>query len=196
MKHTKRIFMNLSINTIVKLKVTGSKPFNKTEKKPSGTKLQARYTREEGGLSQFEIKVFELNEQRAKALKGKSVQLNNCSVFKPDQPYASSYWSTTSAPIEIKESISKPVVNTVITGKVEAIEPFSGEKLSGYTLFFIGVEDEGETIYNVKITGLDETSAKALLLKAVKIEQCKPLSRTSYITEEKPLLVQTAAHKE
>lgn len=190
--------MNLSINTIVKLKVTGSKPFNKTEKKPAGTKLQGRYTREEGGLSQFEIKVFELNEQSAKALKGKTIQLENCSVFKPDQQYASSYWSTASAPVEIKEAVTKPIVNTVITGKVEAIEPFSGEKMSGYTLFFIENVEDTETIYNVKITGLDEASAKSFLLKPIKVEQCKPLSKTSFITEEKPALIQQqpTPHKE
>jgi len=178
--------MNLSINTIVKLKVSGFKPFAKTEKKPSGCKLQSRYTREEGGLSQFEIKVFELNDAVAKTLKGKTIQLENCSVFRPDQEYAPSYWNSISQPVEIRENIIKPIINTIITGTVEAIEPFSGEKMSGYSLYFIDENEEAETIYTVKIANLDEAVAKSLLQKDVKIEQCKPLGKTSYISEEKP----------
>jgi hypothetical protein len=178
--------MNLSINTIVKLKVTGYKAFKKTEKKPAGCKLQARYSREEGGLSQFEIKVFDISEVAAKSFKNKTIQLENCSVFRPDQEYAPSYWNSLSQPTEIRESISKPVINTIITGTVEAIEPFSGEKMSGFSLYFVDNTNDAETIYNVKIQNLDEAVAKSYLNKDVKIEQCKPLSKISYITEEKP----------
>jgi len=178
--------MNLSINTIVKLKITGYKAFKKTEKKTAGCKLQARYSRDEGGLSQFEIKVFDISEVAAKAFKGKNIQLEKCSVFRPDQEYAPSYWNSLSQPVEIRENISKPVINTIITGTVEAIEPFNGEKMSGYSLYFIDNTDDAETIYTIKIINLDETVAKSYLNKDVKIEQCKPLSKISYITEEKP----------
>lgn len=189
-KKNRRIyFMNLSINTIVKIKVTGFKAFKKTEKKPQGHKLQARFSRDEGGLTQFEIKVFELSEIAAKSLKGKTIQLENCSVFRPDQEYAPSYWNSLSQPVEIKEYITKPLINTIITGRVEAIEPFSGEKMRGYSLYFIEELDGSETIYNIKVKDLDETIAKSYLQKDIKVEQCKPLSKISYITEEKPTLI-------
>jgi len=189
-----RIFMNLSINTIVKLKVTGFKPFNATEKKPSGTKIQSRYVREEGGLGQFEIKVFELPD--AKALKGKSIQLENCNVFRPDQDYAPSYWNSTSKPVEIKENVDKPVVNTIVTGTVEALESFTGEKTRGYSFYFVDNVDDAETIYAVKVIDMDEATAKSLLHKDVTIEQCKPLSKTSYITEVKPKILQSTPQKD
>ena len=181
--------MNLSVNTIVKLKVTGFKPFKKTEKKPAGCKLQTRFSREEGGLTQFEIKVFEISETQAKALKGKTIQLENCSVFRPDQEYAPSYWNSLSQPVEIRENISKPIINTIVTGTVEAIEPFNGEKMSGYSLYFIDNTDDAEIIYNVKIANLDASIAKSYLNKDIKIEQCKPLSKTAFISEEKPTLL-------
>lgn len=177
--------MNVSINTTVQLKVTGFKPFNKTENKPAGIKLQSRNIREEGGISQFEIKVFELSESVAKALKGKSIQLDNCKNFRPEGDYAPSYWSTLAKPVELKHNVEKVTVNTIVEGKVEAVEAFSGEKMSGYTLFFIVQDEDSETIYNVKMVNMDETTAKSFLHKDVRIEQCKPLGRTSFISEEK-----------
>ena len=188
--------MHLSINTTVKLKVTGLKAFKKTEKKPQGHKLQARFSRDEGGLSQFEIKVFELSEVAAKSFKGKTILLEHCSVFRPDQEYAPSYWNSLSQPVEIRENITKPVINTIVTGTVEAIEPFKGEKMSGYSLYFIDNTDDSETIYTVKIPNLEESSAKMYLHKDIKIEQCKPLNKTSYISEEKPTLLQKQAQKD
>lgn len=187
---------NLSINTIVQLKITGFKPFAKTDKKPAGYKLQSRFLRDEGGLSQFEIKVFNLSEASSKALKGKTIQLENCSVFRPDKEYAPSYWNSLSQPVEIRENISKPVINTIITGKVEAIELFQGEKMSGYSLYFIDKTDDAETIYTVKIPNLNEAGAKLYLQKDIKIEECKPLNKTSYISEKKPILVQKQAQKD
>ncbi len=184
----------MNINTIVKLRVSGFKAFKATEKKPSGTKIQSRFNREEGGLGQFEIKVFELAD--AKVLKGKTVQLEQCSVFKPDQEYAPSYWSTFQKPVEIKESIDKPVINTIISGAVEGVERFEGEQVQGHTLYFVETIDDAETIYTVKIIKLDEATAKSLLHKEVVIEQCKPLSKTSYITEARPQVVQKQPPKE
>ena len=166
--------MNLSINTIVKLKVSGYKAFIKTDKKPAGCKIQSRYNREEGGLAQFEIKVFDISETLAKSFKGKTVQLESCSVFRPDQEYAPSYWNSLSKPVEIRETIDKPVINTIIIGTVEAIEAFKGEKMSGYSLYFIDNINDSETIFNIKISNLDEATAKSLLHKDIKVEQCKP----------------------
>ena len=188
--------MYTSVNTIVKLKVTGFKAFNQTEKKPSGVKLQSRYLREEGGLGQFEIKVFELSDRAAKSLKGKVIQLEECNVFRPDQEYAPSYWNSTGKPTELKETIDKPLINTIVSGTVEAIEPFQGEKTSGYGLYFIVNIDDAETIYAIKVIGLDEATAKTFLQKDVKIEQCKPMSKTSYISEEKPQLIQKQTPKD
>lgn len=180
--------MQTTINTIVQLKVTGFVPFNKTEKKPAGIKLQCRYVRSEGGLGHFEIKNYGLSENDAKALKGKSIQLPDCSVFRPEGDYAQSYWSSTGTPVELKQNIDKVIVNTVMQGKVEAIEPFAGEKMSGYSLFFVTQNDDAETVYSVKMVSMNETEAKALLHKEVRIEQLKPLSKTSFITEAKPSL--------
>ena len=185
--------MTTSINTIVQLKITGFKAFAKTDTKPAGVKLQSRFSKEEGGLGNFEIKCFGLNEADAKEIKGKSIELNECRVFRPEGDYAPSYWSSTGKPALLKESVDKPVINTMVAGKVEAIEPFAGEKFSGYSLFFIVTEGDTETVYAVKVVGMSENEAKAVLGKEVNIQQCKPLSKTSFITESKPALHKASA---
>ena len=68
--------------------------------------------------------------------------------------------------------------------------------MSGYSLYFIDNINDSETIFNIKISNLDEATAKSLLHKDIKVEQCKPLSKTSYITEEKPTLLQKIAQKD